>query len=237
MGGGILAAQLLAQASGFGVFMMASSIVGGLTSAVGITLPFAFYTSMSSVIATVINPFFLAIPAAVLAASLFRSDMSQTKVAIFYFASFRMKMATHILKNVASDYPGEWLDSLADCHSLEQVTNLRIECEDCEPITGSAPGYGWVIGTIHVLVHGEGGALRATIIATRSENLVATSKAALTHCRRLAPGKVDVLYCAILIENVPDELIRLRLEERDLGALSYHTAYFRVARRIAELMR
>lgn len=45
-----------ANLSGFGVYVMASTLVGGLTSALGVTLPFAAYTGMSSVIATLTGP-------------------------------------------------------------------------------------------------------------------------------------------------------------------------------------
>ncbi|MRX62598.1 hypothetical protein [Maribacter luteus] len=45
-----------AQLSGFGVYMLATSTVGALTSALGVTLPFAFYTSMSKVISIAIGP-------------------------------------------------------------------------------------------------------------------------------------------------------------------------------------
>lgn len=45
-----------AQLSGIGVYLLASSTVGAITSVLGITLPFAFYTGMSSVISFVIGP-------------------------------------------------------------------------------------------------------------------------------------------------------------------------------------
>ena len=45
-----------AQLSGFGVYLLASSTVGAITSVLGITLPFAFYTGMYSVISFVIGP-------------------------------------------------------------------------------------------------------------------------------------------------------------------------------------
>ncbi len=54
--GGVLTALTAAQLSGFGIFLAASTSVGALTGLLGITLPFAFYTGMSSVIATVIGP-------------------------------------------------------------------------------------------------------------------------------------------------------------------------------------
>ncbi len=47
---------VLANASGFGVYLLASSAVGSITGLLGITLPFAFYTSMSSTIAMVTGP-------------------------------------------------------------------------------------------------------------------------------------------------------------------------------------
>lgn len=45
-----------AQLSGMGVYLMASSAIGAITSLAGVTLPFAFYTGMSSVISVVIGP-------------------------------------------------------------------------------------------------------------------------------------------------------------------------------------
>ena len=45
-----------AQASGFGVYLAASTALGFLTHAVGVTLPFAVYTGLSSTIAFVIGP-------------------------------------------------------------------------------------------------------------------------------------------------------------------------------------
>lgn len=53
MGGG---AMTLARMSGFGVYLMASTMLGGLTSALGITLPFAIYMGMSQTIALVLGP-------------------------------------------------------------------------------------------------------------------------------------------------------------------------------------
>lgn len=46
----------VAQASGFGVYLAASTALGFMTHAVGVTLPFAVYTGMSSTIAFVIGP-------------------------------------------------------------------------------------------------------------------------------------------------------------------------------------
>ena len=45
-----------ANLAGFGLYIMASTVVGGLTSAIGLTLPFAFYTGMSSVLSIVTGP-------------------------------------------------------------------------------------------------------------------------------------------------------------------------------------
>ncbi|WP_282071384.1 hypothetical protein [Polaribacter atrinae] len=45
-----------AQASGFGVYVLASSTVGAITGMLGITLPFAFYTGMSTAISVAIGP-------------------------------------------------------------------------------------------------------------------------------------------------------------------------------------
>lgn len=46
----------LAQMSGFGVYLMASTVLGGLSHALGITLPFAIYLGMSQTIAFILGP-------------------------------------------------------------------------------------------------------------------------------------------------------------------------------------
>jgi len=52
-----------AQISGMGVYLLASSTVGAISAALNITLAFSFYTTMSSVIYTVIGPIGFAIAA------------------------------------------------------------------------------------------------------------------------------------------------------------------------------
>jgi uncharacterized protein YaaW (UPF0174 family) len=52
----IFAALTAAQMSGFGVYLLATTTLGALSGAIGVTLPFALYTTMTSTIATVIGP-------------------------------------------------------------------------------------------------------------------------------------------------------------------------------------
>ncbi|MEM7770867.1 MAG: hypothetical protein AAF327_10185 [Cyanobacteria bacterium P01_A01_bin.37] len=49
-------AMVAARASGFGVYLMASTVLGGISNALGITLPFAIYMGMSQTIALFIGP-------------------------------------------------------------------------------------------------------------------------------------------------------------------------------------
>ncbi|MDO5615991.1 MAG: hypothetical protein Q4G16_07365 [Cruoricaptor ignavus] len=51
-----IGALTAASASGFSMYIMASTIVGGVTGILGITLPFAFYTGMSSVLSVITGP-------------------------------------------------------------------------------------------------------------------------------------------------------------------------------------
>lgn len=51
-----IGALTAASASGFSMYIMASTIVGGITGILGITLPFAFYTGMSSLLSVVTGP-------------------------------------------------------------------------------------------------------------------------------------------------------------------------------------
>lgn len=52
----ILGALSVAQASGFGVYLLATTLLGTMTSVLGITLPFAIYTGLTSAIAVIIGP-------------------------------------------------------------------------------------------------------------------------------------------------------------------------------------
>ncbi len=52
VGGGIVAANL----SGFGLYLASSTALGAITSALGVALPFAVYTGMSSTLAVLIGP-------------------------------------------------------------------------------------------------------------------------------------------------------------------------------------
>jgi uncharacterized protein YaaW (UPF0174 family) len=52
VGGGIVAANL----SGFGLYLASSTALGAITSAIGVALPFAVYTGMSSTLAVLIGP-------------------------------------------------------------------------------------------------------------------------------------------------------------------------------------
>ncbi|MBB6462259.1 YaaW family protein [Flammeovirga kamogawensis] len=53
---GVGGSMLLAQASGFGVYMMATTALGALTSALGITLSFGVYTGMTKALSVIIGP-------------------------------------------------------------------------------------------------------------------------------------------------------------------------------------
>ncbi|HYC57611.1 MAG TPA: hypothetical protein VEL28_21945 [Candidatus Binatia bacterium] len=54
--GGVLAALGAAQLSGFGVYLLATTGLAATAGAVGVTLPFAVYTTMTSTIAFAIGP-------------------------------------------------------------------------------------------------------------------------------------------------------------------------------------
>lgn len=46
----------VAEISGFGAYLLASTVLGSLTNVLGITLPFAVYTGMSQMIALILEP-------------------------------------------------------------------------------------------------------------------------------------------------------------------------------------
>lgn len=51
-----LTALSAAQASGFGVYLLSTTLLGALTHAIGITLPFAIYTGLTMAISVIIGP-------------------------------------------------------------------------------------------------------------------------------------------------------------------------------------
>ena len=67
---GVVGTLLTANASGFGLYIMASTIVGSVSSILGITLPFAFYTGMSSVLSFITGPIGITIGLAIFAISI-----------------------------------------------------------------------------------------------------------------------------------------------------------------------
>lgn len=54
--GGLVGALALANAGAFTTYVLASSALAGITGVVGITLPFAIYTSMSAALSVVLGP-------------------------------------------------------------------------------------------------------------------------------------------------------------------------------------
>ena len=54
--GSMFVALTAAKLSGFGVYLLASTSLGALTATLGLTLPFAVYTTMSSAIAVILGP-------------------------------------------------------------------------------------------------------------------------------------------------------------------------------------
>jgi uncharacterized protein YaaW (UPF0174 family) len=54
--GGLVGALALANAGGFTTYILASSALAGITGFVGLTLPFAVYTSMSAALSVVLGP-------------------------------------------------------------------------------------------------------------------------------------------------------------------------------------
>ncbi len=81
-------AAVLANASGFGVYMLASTAVGAVSHAMGVTLPFVFYTTMSQVIAVAIPG--VGVAAAALALyKLGAPNLKKTVPAVLHVAAMR----------------------------------------------------------------------------------------------------------------------------------------------------
>ena len=83
--GAIIAGKM----SGFGVYLAASTLVGAITSTLGITLPFIFYTTMSSAISIFLGPVGWVAVGAMVIGTIFGPDFSKVTQGIILIASLR----------------------------------------------------------------------------------------------------------------------------------------------------
>lgn len=78
-----------AKMSGFGVYLLSSTVLGGLTNALGVTLPFAIYTGMSQAIAFVLGPVGWAALAGGLLFTLNQPNWNRLTLAVVYISMLR----------------------------------------------------------------------------------------------------------------------------------------------------
>jgi len=83
---------VLANLSGFGLYLAASSSLAAITSAVGLTLPFAVYSGMSTVLATVTGPIGWAALALVAIVKFGGAEYKKTVPGVIAVASSRARL-------------------------------------------------------------------------------------------------------------------------------------------------
>ncbi|XHX80350.1 MAG: hypothetical protein RBJ76_10600 [Stenomitos frigidus ULC029] len=86
LGGSVMT---VAKMSGFGVYLLASSVLGGLTNALGVTLPFAIYMGMSQTIALVLGPVGWAALAGGILFTLNQPNWNRLTLAVVYVSMLR----------------------------------------------------------------------------------------------------------------------------------------------------
>jgi uncharacterized protein YaaW (UPF0174 family) len=86
LGGG---AMLAAKMSGFGVYLLASTVLGGLTGALGITLPFAVYVGVSQTLALMLGPVGWLTLAGGILFSLNQPNWNRLGLAVLYISTIR----------------------------------------------------------------------------------------------------------------------------------------------------
>jgi uncharacterized protein YaaW (UPF0174 family) len=79
----------VAKMSGFGVYLLASTVLGGLTNALGITLPFAIYVGMSQTIAFILGPVGWAALAGGILFTLNQPNWNRLTLAVVYISMLR----------------------------------------------------------------------------------------------------------------------------------------------------
>jgi uncharacterized protein YaaW (UPF0174 family) len=86
LGGG---AMIAAKMSGFGVYLLASTVLGSITGALGITLPFAVYMGVSQTIALILGPVgWIALAGGVLF-SLNQPNWNRLGLSVLYISTLR----------------------------------------------------------------------------------------------------------------------------------------------------
>ena len=79
----------VAKMSGFGVYLLASTVLGGLTNALGITLPFAIYIGLSQTIALILGPVGWAALAGGILFTLNQPNWDRLTLAVVYVSMLR----------------------------------------------------------------------------------------------------------------------------------------------------
>ena len=79
----------VAKMSGFGVYLLTSTVLGGLTNALGITLPFAIYIGMSQTIALILGPVGWAALAGGILFTLNQPNWDRLTLAVVYVSMLR----------------------------------------------------------------------------------------------------------------------------------------------------
>ena len=82
-------AMLAAKMSGFGVYLLASTVLGGLTGALGITLPFAVYIGISQAIAFILGPVGWAAIAGGVLFSFSQPNWNRLGLSVLYISTLR----------------------------------------------------------------------------------------------------------------------------------------------------
>ncbi|MBN1959312.1 MAG: hypothetical protein JW841_00050 [Deltaproteobacteria bacterium] len=109
--GTVTASIVAAQASGFGIYLMASTVVGACTHALGITLPFVFYTGMSQAIAVIIVPLGWTALAIWAIGKLSAPAYRKTVPAILLIAAIRSRLEQQRLDHIHElDVRKQWLE-------------------------------------------------------------------------------------------------------------------------------
>ncbi len=92
---------ILANLSGFGLYVAASSSLAAITGAVGLTLPFAVYTGMSSVLAAVTGPVGWAALALVAIFKFGGAEYKKTVPGVICIAASRARLIAHRDEEIA----------------------------------------------------------------------------------------------------------------------------------------
>lgn len=139
-GATVAGALVLANLSGFSLYLAASAVLSGITGVLGITLPFAAYTGLSSVLSVAIGPVGWAVLGAWVVFKLGGVNYKKTLASVFLIAAVRARLIGERDKRIAELLEENRRiviarEQLAPLRRYVEMNKARLRADDRVPVS------------------------------------------------------------------------------------------------------